>query len=159
MSQKRKHVEAGDTATDAPKGKKQRPFHARSRGPKKSNTAQSDSNTDSTGALKRRIRDLKRVLSHADNNATKKMPATVRIVQERELEACEHELAEKLAHKQETDFRTKIIGKYHHIRFFGQSTVQFLHSIAHAQASNANGTQNGKRPRALSNDFASSLLN
>jgi hypothetical protein len=51
------------------------------------------------------------------------MPAQVREERERELEACEVELAEKQAAARESEFRNKIIGKYHHIRFFGKSSL------------------------------------
>jgi hypothetical protein len=46
------------------------------------------------------------------------MSASNRIERERELEACQHELQEKLESTREAEYRKKIIGKYHHIRFF-----------------------------------------
>jgi hypothetical protein len=46
------------------------------------------------------------------------MSASNRIERERELEACEHELQEKLESSREAEYRKKMIGKYHHIRFF-----------------------------------------
>jgi hypothetical protein len=49
------------------------------------------------------------------------MSASNRIERERELEACEHELQEKLDSSREAEYRKKMIGKYHHIRFFGKS--------------------------------------
>ncbi|PVH97591.1 hypothetical protein DM02DRAFT_658173 [Periconia macrospinosa] len=118
---KRKHAEvAGGSARvggphDARKFKKPRTY------PRKGNSNPATENAakvDSTSVLKNRIRDLKRLLSHIDNDADSKMPANIRIDRERELETCEHELAEKLIQQRETNFRNKIISKYHHIRFF-----------------------------------------
>lgn len=131
MSQKRRHHEAasGDSVAENPK--KQRPnFEPRrkqlnSRGQKRgynqSNASHDEPKADSTSALKSRIRDLRRLLDHVDKDLKHKMPAGVRIERERELATCEHELAEKQAAEREAEFRNKIIGKYHHIRFFGQS--------------------------------------
>ena len=84
------------------------------------NATQNGPKGDSTSVLKNRIRNLKRLLSHVDNDAGNKMPANIRIERERELETCEHELEEKQTQQRETDFRNKIIGRYHHIRFFGK---------------------------------------
>ncbi|KAF2637224.1 hypothetical protein P280DRAFT_500817 [Massarina eburnea CBS 473.64] len=92
--------------------------HGKKHGAKPSSAPPSDANSDSTNVLKRRIRDLKRMLNHLDSDPTKKMPQTVRMEQERELAACEHELAEKVAQKLESDFKNKIIHKYHGVRFF-----------------------------------------
>jgi flagellar biosynthesis/type III secretory pathway chaperone len=69
--------------------------------------------------VKSRARDLRRLLEHVDNEPKHKMPANVRIDRERELEACEHELAEKTAAAREAELRNKMIGKYHQVRFFG----------------------------------------
>jgi hypothetical protein len=68
--------------------------------------------------VKSRARDLRRLLEHVDNEPKHKMPANVRIDRERELEACEHELAEKTAAAREAELRNKMIGKYHQVRFF-----------------------------------------
>jgi hypothetical protein len=128
MSQKRKHTDAAEGASDAPHFKKQRSFKPRGGGRGQSTSgrgrrpADSDeSKADSTSSLKSRIRNLTRLLEHLDKDAKNKVPANVRNERERELEACKHELAEKLAADREQDFRNKIIGKYHHIRFFGTS--------------------------------------
>ncbi|KAJ4304767.1 hypothetical protein N0V90_000295 [Kalmusia sp. IMI 367209] len=55
----------------------------------------------------------------------------IRIERERELESCKHELEEKRTAQREGEFRNKIIGKYHHIRFFERQkatrTVKRLH--------------------------------
>jgi len=62
---------------------------------------------------------LKRLLAHVDNVGDHKMSAGNRVERERELEACQHELQEKLESSREAEYRKKMIGKYHHIRFFG----------------------------------------
>ncbi|KAF1958378.1 hypothetical protein CC80DRAFT_442320 [Byssothecium circinans] len=116
-SRKRKFVEAASGGHGAKKSKKRRSANTGQTGNAKT-PKQPDAQADSISALKRRIRDLTRVLSHVDNDPTKKMPQTVRIERERELETCEHELAEKLAQQKESDFKNKIIGRYHHVRFF-----------------------------------------
>jgi len=46
------------------------------------------------------------------------MPAGVRVVRERELATCEHDLAEKTKATRETKHRQKMIGRYHQVRFF-----------------------------------------
>jgi hypothetical protein len=51
------------------------------------------------------------------------MSASNRVERERELEACQHELQEKLESSREAEYRKKMIGKYHHIRFFGMSWI------------------------------------
>jgi hypothetical protein len=130
MSQKRKHAESSaDTGDLRPFSKKQRgashaPGHnsKHKKRPHKSKSRDEDSNATSNNALKSRIRDLRRLLDHADKDPSTRLPANIRIDRERELEACEHELSEKKAAQKEAEFRRKIIGKYHRIRFFGKST-------------------------------------
>lgn len=75
----------------------------------------------SINALKSRIRDLTRSLRHVDNDPKSRMPQGIRIERERELESCKHELEEKETAKREAKFRNDIIGKYHMVRFFGES--------------------------------------
>ncbi|KAF1945727.1 hypothetical protein EJ02DRAFT_451137 [Clathrospora elynae] len=122
MSQKRKHGETLDSASSAPKPfKKHRSFkpgesHQK---PKRRPHVSSDiDKSTSTNALKSRIRDLKRLLVHVDNVGDHKMSAGIRIERERELEACEHELKEKTENSREAEYRKKMIGKYHQVRFF-----------------------------------------
>lgn len=118
MSQKRKH---GDTG-DAP-AKKSRPIprgggdegHKRKR-PQISHDSDKGA---SAHMLKNRIRDLKRLLAHVDHVGDHKMSASTRVERERELEACEHELAEKMESSREAAYRQKIISRYHQVRFFG----------------------------------------
>lgn len=74
--------------------------------------------------MKSRIRDLKRLLEHVDNVPKHKMSATQRVERERELETCEHDLAEKIAAGQEAAFRNKMISKYHQIRFFDRRKAE-----------------------------------
>jgi hypothetical protein len=125
MSQKRKHSEATESTSSAPKPfKKHRAFkpgqsHAKSK--KRPHLSSDIDKSTSTHALKSRIRDLRRLLAHVDNVGDHKMSASNRIERERELEACEHELQEKLESSREAEYRKKMIGKYHHIRFFGMS--------------------------------------
>ena len=125
MSQKRKHAETPEDASSAPKPfKKHRSFkpgegYQKPRNNKRPNLSHDDDNGRSTNALKSRIRDLKRLLTHIDNVPKHKMSAGARQERERELEACEHELAEKQSSSREAAYRQKIIGKYHQVRFFG----------------------------------------
>ncbi|EMD90304.1 hypothetical protein COCC4DRAFT_187335 [Bipolaris maydis ATCC 48331] len=122
MSQKRKHAEASESSNSAPKPfKRHRAFKPGSghQKPKKRPQVSSDiDKSTSTHALKSRIRDLKRLLAHVDNVGDHKMSASSRIERERELEACEHELREKLESSREAEYRRKMIGKYHQVRFF-----------------------------------------
>ncbi|CBX91735.1 hypothetical protein IAQ61_011031 [Plenodomus lingam] len=118
MSQKRKY---GDT-TNGP-SKKFRPFKpvGSSDAPHKRKRPQIKHDSDSgpsIHALKSRIRDLKRLLAHVDHVGDHKMSASTRIERERELEACEHELEEKIEGSREAAYRQKMIGKYHQVRFF-----------------------------------------
>ncbi|OCK79792.1 hypothetical protein K432DRAFT_299055 [Lepidopterella palustris CBS 459.81] len=69
-------------------------------------------------SLNTRIRDLKRLLSHTSNGLNYKMPADVRLLRERELQSCEHELAEKKATAEAEARKQKMIAKYHQVRFF-----------------------------------------
>ncbi|KAI4960318.1 hypothetical protein J4E86_001940 [Alternaria arbusti] len=122
MSQKRKHAEATESSSSAPKPfKKHRAFKPGQSHPKSKKRPHVSSDIDkstSTNALKSRIRDLKRLLAHVDNVGDHKMSAGNRVERERELEACQHELQEKLESSREAEYRKKMIGKYHHIRFF-----------------------------------------
>lgn len=123
MSQKRKHSDVADGGHGAPHSKRRRPFGpgGQHKGrPRRGKTAAADDErkTDSTSALKSRIRNLTRLLGHVEKDEKNKMPVTVRNERERELEACRRELAEKQAADREAEFRNKIIGKYHHVRFF-----------------------------------------
>ncbi|KAF2261696.1 hypothetical protein CC78DRAFT_535421 [Lojkania enalia] len=83
-----------------------------------SHTTTNEPMADSTSGLRSRIRDLRRLLEHVDNQPKYQMPADVRIERERELEACEHVLAEKMATAREAEHRRKMISKYHQVRFF-----------------------------------------
>lgn len=68
------------------------------------------SSRTSTNAIKKRKRDLRRLLEHAE-----KLPANIRISHERELASCDTELetAKEMAR------RSQMIKKYHMVRFFG----------------------------------------
>lgn len=128
MSQKRKHTEATESESHAGhgQGSKKPRFsskHASNRPDKKRRRPHVSQDSDkgtSTHALKNRIRDLKRLLAHVDHVGDHKMSASTRIERERELEACEHELAEKMESSREAAYKQKMIGKYHQVRFFGK---------------------------------------
>ena len=121
MSHKRKHDELADvshsTGSDARK-KQFKPGKAHPKSKGKHPQAQADADAASTKALKSRVRDLKRLLQHVEDQPKHKMPANIRIERERELEACEHELVEKRATAQEAERRSRMISKYHQVRFF-----------------------------------------
>jgi hypothetical protein len=51
------------------------------------------------------------------------MPADVRVVRERELATCEHDLEEKTRAAKEAKYRQKMIGRYHQVRFFGEYSI------------------------------------
>jgi hypothetical protein len=124
MSQKRKHDEASASPElEASNTKKPRSFPGAAKTRHKRPNAAKDADSEygaSANALKNRIRDLKRLLAHVDNVPKHKMSASARIERERELEACEHELEEKTMKARETEYRKKMIGKYHQVRFFGR---------------------------------------
>lgn len=79
------------------------------RRPKPTNKDTLSSRT-STNAIKKRKRDLRRLLEHAE-----KLPANIRISHERELASCDTELETA----KETARRSQMIKKYHMVRFFG----------------------------------------
>lgn len=64
--------------------------------------------------LKRRIRDVKRLLTRAEN-----LSPEARIVQERALKGYERELEQEQARRQ----RSEMIRKYHFVRFLGSSST------------------------------------
>ncbi len=127
MSQKRKHGETIESSSSDPRSfKKHRKFnpgsdHRQGKHKKRPHVSDDIDKSSNINALKSRIRDLKRLLAHVDNVGDHKMSAGKRIERERELEACEHELAEKVESNREAEHRKKMIGKYHQVRFFGMS--------------------------------------
>lgn len=68
----------------------------------------------SVNAVKKRIRDVTRLLSKGDD-----LPADVRLENERALAAYKQELAEA----DEEKVRQRMIKKYHMVRFFGKQTL------------------------------------
>ena len=66
--------------------------------------------------LKNNIRNLRRLLDRAPDPSTGKeaLPPKVRIAKERELASAQHELAESQA----AEARSKMIARYHKVRFF-----------------------------------------
>jgi hypothetical protein len=69
----------------------------------------------SVNDLKRRIRDVKRLLNKSD------LPADARIVQERALAGYEEDLAQETARRE----RSTMIKKYHFVRFLGMLSISF----------------------------------
>jgi hypothetical protein len=123
MSQKRKHGETTESSSAPAPFKKHRAFKPGQSHQKPKNRPHVSNDIDSTtsnNALKSRIRDLKRLLVHVENVGNHKMSAGKRVERERELEACEHELKEKMESSREAEYRKKMIGKYHQVRFFGK---------------------------------------
>lgn len=66
----------------------------------------------SVSTLKKRRRDLRRLLEHSG-----KLPADVRVRYERELAACDADIEAASEHAE----RSRMIKKYHMVRFFGMS--------------------------------------
>lgn len=123
MSFKRKRNDQadGDLGADMPVEKKQYKSGKPNHKPKtqRGERYNSEKGGKTPAQMKSRIRDLKRLLEHVDNEEKHKMPANVRIERERELATLQHELAEKTATKDAAERRRNLISKYHHIRFFG----------------------------------------
>ena len=71
--------------------------------------------TKSPYILKQKIRDLKRLLAHND-----RLPADVRMEKERALASYEADLTEASEEKK----KSKMISKYHMVRFFGKCSPQ-----------------------------------
>lgn len=69
----------------------------------------------SVNDLKRRIRDVKRLLAKPD------LPADKRIIQERALSGYEKELADEEKRRE----RSRMIKKYHFVRFLGMAFPKF----------------------------------
>lgn len=74
------------------------------------------SQKNSIGLLKSRIRSLERLLSNVQE-----LPAGVKTEKRRELESLQHELDRALRDKH----RSKMIQKYHMVRFFGRFPQRF----------------------------------
>lgn len=72
----------------------------------------------SVNAVKKRIRDVTRLLSKGDD-----LPADVRLENERALAAYKQELAEA----DEEKVRQRMIKKYHMVRFFGKQQFRRKH--------------------------------
>jgi hypothetical protein len=74
----------------------------------------------SVNGLKKRRRDLKRLLEHAE-----KLPAGLRIEHERELASCKIQIEAA----EEDARRSQMIKKYHMVRFFGEKDIVQQYSI------------------------------
>lgn len=75
----------------------------------------------SVNELKKRIRDVKRLLNKAD------LPADARIVQERALSGYEKELEDELKRRD----RSKMIKKYHFVRFLGMFSFLYPRPLSY----------------------------
>jgi hypothetical protein len=95
---KRKYHEGSEDSQPAKKKKVHPPKH--------------EHNYPSVNELKKRIRDVKRLLNRVD------LPADARIVQERALAGYEKDLEDELARRH----RSQMIKKYHFVRFLGTRT-------------------------------------
>jgi hypothetical protein len=69
--------------------------------------------------LKRRIRDVKRLLNKMD------LSADARILQERALAGYEQDLADEMARRE----RSQLISKYHFVRFLGMPPTSSIWSV------------------------------
>ncbi|PWY91079.1 hypothetical protein BO70DRAFT_329317 [Aspergillus heteromorphus CBS 117.55] len=87
------------------------PQHAHAR--KKITLPKKEHKYPSVNELKKRIRDVKRLLNKAD------LPADARIVQERALSGYEKDLEDELKRRD----RSKMIKKYHFVRFLDRKTA------------------------------------
>ncbi|KAF2020567.1 hypothetical protein BU24DRAFT_445766 [Aaosphaeria arxii CBS 175.79] len=126
MSQKRKHAEdLGASANVQGSSKKARSnFKAGGSNFKAGNHPKPQPKANATSGIKSRIRDLKRLLEHVDNQPKYRMPAGIRVERERELETLEHELVEKSTAGREAVFKNKMISKYHQVRFFDRRRAE-----------------------------------
>ncbi|KAF2824737.1 hypothetical protein CC86DRAFT_296350 [Ophiobolus disseminans] len=158
MSQKRKHVDTPEDVSSAPTPfKKHRAVqpgqpYQKPKNNKRPNLSHDDDNGRSTNALKSRIRDLKRLLAHIESVPKHKMSAGARQERERELEACEHELAEKQSSSREEEYRKKMIGKYHQVRFFDrQKGTRILKRLKKEHASLEDNSQKAELRQRVHN--------
>ena len=78
-------------------------------------SARKEKEYPSINELKKRIRDVKRLLNKAN------LPADARILQERALAGYEQDLMEETARRE----RSQMIKKYHFVRFLGTCTENF----------------------------------
>jgi hypothetical protein len=117
MGKKRQHADSESSANDHEgiARKRPRPNHRHhARGQKAVD--------DSLNAIKKRVRDIERLLARENL----KLPANKQNDLERELAAHKQRLAEAQAKKA----RSKMIHKYHMVRFFGASTTICPGSLA-----------------------------
>lgn len=89
-------------------------------------------NKPAINPIKKRIRDLNRLLEHKDT-----LPADVRLNYERELASCKYDVE----HAERARNRSRMIQKYHMVRFFGKDP-------SHHQTSSAANNHTAERKRA-----------
>ena len=145
MGTKRSHDEMRGTLQGMHTSRKAalQPQKSDQRRPKKNKShrveASASFNTTSVNPLKKKIRDLTRLLDRAES-----MPADVRIDGERALEAYRQELAAAEEDRQ----RQRMIKKYHMVRFFGMSSAAWASPITQAEA-NIHPAERQKATRLL----------
>lgn len=83
-------------------------------GPKGNHAERNTKEYPSINELKKRIRDVKRLLAKG------RLSAEVQVLQERALAGYEQDLVEETARRQ----RSQMISKYHFVRFLGRSSFQ-----------------------------------
>lgn len=113
MVSKRAHsqIEAPEPSRDGAY-KRRKLFKNNSRPTSRSNGNGAPPSGQSLNEVKKRARDIQRRFAKADN-----MPADIQRNLERELAHCKKQI-EDMEHKKQ---RSEMIGKYHHVRFFGMS--------------------------------------
>ena len=88
---------------------------------------QPQENSSAVNAIKKRIRDVKRKLEHAPD-----LPADIRAEDERALAAYEQDLEEAEAEK----VRSKMIKRYHMVRFFGMRIAHGAERVTNETSQN-----------------------
>ncbi|KAE8375630.1 hypothetical protein BDV26DRAFT_267385 [Aspergillus bertholletiae] len=108
----------------------------------------------SVNELKKRIRDVKRLLNRVD------LPADARIVQERALAGYENDLGEEENRRE----RSKMIKKYHFVRFLDRKTAskdvkRLEHRKKEVSGSDPDSTDKEKKLAALSKKLHAARVN
>ncbi|PKX98202.1 Efg1 domain-containing protein [Aspergillus novofumigatus IBT 16806] len=131
---KRKYHEGSEDSQPAKKKKIHPPKH--------------EHNHPSVNELKKRIRDVKRLLNRVD------LPADARIVQERALAGYEKDLEDELARRH----RSQMIKKYHFVRFLGMrirlqfdDDLELIWTIADRKAASKDLKRLLRREQEISN--------
>lgn len=113
---KRKHRDIADDDTTASAGA---PVKKKIHLGIQKNRTEHNQNHRSVNELKRRIRDVKRLLARGD------LPPDARIVQERALSGYEKDLEDETQKRA----RSQMIKKYHFVRFLGEFSVTYSEKV------------------------------